>query len=127
MIHHAHLGVVFNEKLTLASHYISTFTKDARLATEEDGSIDVYGVELRLVGGIWGEGFIGYSYTKSDKPLRIAMAPSPDSISQTAAGTGTVVVLAMMPLEKMLSRRPRMFGSRLSRRRYVLSLTFGSS
>jgi hypothetical protein len=78
MVHHAHLGVTWKGMLTLAGHYLTSWTDDARRGTtfegtpEKDARITVYGAELKLVGSRIGSGYLGYSHVDSKDPIREA-------------------------------------------------------
>jgi hypothetical protein len=78
-VHHAHIGAKFQKLLTFGLHYIFTWTPDdnwhpinSRLLNASDalprangpiqGSIEVTGGEVRLNGGVLGDGYLGYSH-----------------------------------------------------------------
>ena len=89
LLHHAHLGVVFMNMLTLTGHYMYTWTKDAmrtsmngvgtytspddkphtnwsdaKSMNARDGAMQVLGVDLRFDGGWMGDGYVGFSSIK---------------------------------------------------------------
>jgi hypothetical protein len=83
LLHHAHLGVNMDNSLLAGIHYMHSWTQeqDHQCVTDpnadallgacpwvgtvredpNDGSLDVYGADLRLNMDAWGEFFIGYS------------------------------------------------------------------
>jgi hypothetical protein len=74
IVHHAHLGLTFREKATLTGHYMTTWTDDAQAAGEKDGRVTVYGVDLKFLTGLYGDGYIGYSHVESKQILRLAQS-----------------------------------------------------
>ncbi len=80
MVHHAHIGMTWKGQLTIAAHYLNSWTDDARRGInfeeqpEKDARITVVGGELKLVGSRIGNGFLGYAYLDSKNPLREAGA-----------------------------------------------------
>jgi hypothetical protein len=74
IVHHAHLGLTFREKATLTGHYLTTWTDDAQAAGEKDGRITVYGVDLKFLTGLYGDGYFGYSHIDSHEILRLAQS-----------------------------------------------------
>jgi hypothetical protein len=85
LLHHAHVGLVWSNMLTLTGHYMYTWTKDAmrtgmngvasapdgkstwantKAVNAKDGSMQVLGVDLKLDGGWLGDGYIGFSSIK---------------------------------------------------------------
>lgn len=71
LLHHAHVGATYDEAVTFALHYLTSWTDDARLADEVDGRITTVGAEVKLDAGIYGQGFLGYSRLTSRDPLRV--------------------------------------------------------
>ena len=71
LVHHAHLGLTFREKATLTGHYMTTWTDDAQAAGEKDGRVTVYGVDLKFLTGLYGDGYVGYSHIDSKEILRL--------------------------------------------------------
>jgi hypothetical protein len=84
-VHHAHLGAKYQKSLTLGLHYIYVWTPDdnwdpynstnggnatngngtdlvPRSRGPIQGSIAVTGAEARLNGGVYGDGYVGYSH-----------------------------------------------------------------
>lgn len=74
MLHHAHLGVGLGSWLTVAGHYLTSWTDDARLPTEQDGRITNVGIDAKVVDSRHGDGYLGWSHLMSDNPLRVAGA-----------------------------------------------------
>lgn len=79
MVHHAHLGFTWKGMLTIAAHYLTSWTDDARRSStfesgspEKDARISVYGAEIKLVGSRIGNGYLGYSRIDSKNPVREA-------------------------------------------------------
>jgi hypothetical protein len=84
LVHHAHVGMNFDTSLLFGLHYMTAWTQeqdhqcvtnpdaDALLGAcpwqgnplledPPDGSLDIYGADLRLNMDAWGEFFVGYS------------------------------------------------------------------
>ena len=78
-VHHAHIQAKYEKALTMGLHYIYVWTPDdnwdpinSRLVDGSDlvprsqgpiqGSIAVAGAEVRLNGGVYGDGYLGYSH-----------------------------------------------------------------
>ena len=74
LLHHAHAGLRIRKTLTVAAHVLTEWTRDARLPGEVDGRITNLGVDAKLVGSKWGDGYLGLSRIVSDNPLRVAGA-----------------------------------------------------
>ena len=72
LVHHVHLGLTFREKATLTGHYMTTWTDDAQAAGEKDGRITVYGLDLKWLSGIYGDGYVGYAHVDSHEIMRLA-------------------------------------------------------
>ncbi len=105
LVHHAHAGLAYDEKLQVVGHYLTTWTDDARLADEVDGRITVVGGEVKLTGEIYGDGFFGYSYLESEDVFRIAESIEvlhsfagwnlrDNFFGSTSTGTGNIHTLA---------------------------------
>ena len=80
---HGHAGLVLNGILTATFHYLDAFVKDARWnvgttggspsstpptaanIVPGDGSIQIFGFDLKLNGGYLGDGYLGASYVKA--------------------------------------------------------------
>ncbi len=101
LLHHAHVGLTFDDKLTIAFHYLTSWTDDARLLTEKDGRITTIGGDIKLIDAFFGDGYIGFSHLKSQDPLRVAGALEALHTTQgwnlrdvyfgpQATGTGTI-------------------------------------
>jgi hypothetical protein len=71
-LHHVHLSFTLDNKLTLAFHDLYAFTKDSENAGEPDGSIHVFGAELKLWESIYGQAYLGFARMVTDNPLRVA-------------------------------------------------------
>jgi hypothetical protein len=71
LVHHAHVALSYEDTVQLGGHYLTTWTDDARLASEIDGRITVAGADLRLTGSRFGDGYVGYSHVSSRTPLRV--------------------------------------------------------
>ncbi|MDD9932154.1 MAG: hypothetical protein OXT09_01045 [Myxococcales bacterium] len=71
LLHHAHVGATYDEAVTFALHYLTSWTDDARLADQVDGRITTVGAEVKLDAGIFGQGFLGFSRLTSEDPLRV--------------------------------------------------------
>jgi hypothetical protein len=86
MLGHLHVGAVFSGVLTVQAHYIGSFVKDKRWNVAStggvaaypsdgtvpgDGSIQVFGLDLKLDGGWMGDGYVGYSYITAKNALTV--------------------------------------------------------
>jgi hypothetical protein len=95
---HGHLGAVFKKQLILGAHYIDVFANDNERAGSYSGTpwgggsldkaprgatdsamdskpyIHIYGVDAKLLGGVLGDGYIGYSHLAANNALYIADA-----------------------------------------------------
>jgi hypothetical protein len=74
ILHHAHVGATYRDKATLSGHYLTTWTDDAQAEGEKDGRITVLGLDLKLIGGRFGDGYIGYSHLESRDILRLGQS-----------------------------------------------------
>ncbi len=101
LLHHAHVGLGIGKQLTVAAHYLTAWTDDARDASEIDGRISNLGVDVKLVDSKYGDGYLGYSRILSDEPLRVAGAFEAlhsfegwnlrdNYFGEEATGTGTI-------------------------------------
>ena len=78
-LHHAHVAAKYQKLLTIGAHYIYTWTPDdnwdprnsrpisagdavPRALGPIQGSMAVIGLDARLNGGVYGDGYIGYSH-----------------------------------------------------------------
>ena len=78
-IHHAHIGAKYQKTWTLGAHYLYTWTPDdnwhpinsrldnagnavPRARGPIQGSLAVVGAEARFSGGVYGDGYLGYSH-----------------------------------------------------------------
>jgi hypothetical protein len=76
-LHHAHLGLELGKSVVVAGHYLTEWTPDDRapLGTpSKPGRLSVYGGDVRLKGGVGGQGYFGYSRVKADHILPLADA-----------------------------------------------------
>jgi hypothetical protein len=60
--------------VTLSGHYLTTWTDDAQAAGEKDGRINIFGLDLKLTGGIFGDGYVGFSHVETKDILRLAQS-----------------------------------------------------
>jgi hypothetical protein len=79
LLHHAHVGLAHAHDLTLGLHYLKAWTQDARESmsasmTMPDASLQILGSDLRLDGGVYGEGYVGYSHLTAAHVLPLADA-----------------------------------------------------
>jgi hypothetical protein len=76
-LHHAHLGLELGKSFVAAGHYLTEWTPDDRepLGTpSKPGRLSVYGGDVRVKGGVAGQGYLGYSRVKADHILPVADA-----------------------------------------------------
>ena len=73
LVHHAHAGLSYRGMVTVAGHYLTTWSKDAQ-AMEKDGRVTVTGGDVKLLGGVYGDGYLGYAHVESRDILRLAPA-----------------------------------------------------
>jgi hypothetical protein len=93
---HGHLGAVFKKQWIFGLHYIDVFANDVERAGSYTGAqigfgggslnkmprdpegdkpgIRIYGADLKLLGGVLGDGYIGYSHLAATNALYIADA-----------------------------------------------------
>jgi hypothetical protein len=79
LLDHVHAGLSYKKWLDINAHYLVAWSQDDReqgtqdiapagagsqidQSTRPDGSLSVYGVEARLLGGVFGELYAGYSH-----------------------------------------------------------------
>jgi len=74
LLHHAHLGVTYKSKVTLAGHYLTTWNDDTSEPGTTDGRINVYGADLKLIGGVFGEGYVGFSHVDARNIMRLGQS-----------------------------------------------------
>jgi hypothetical protein len=73
LLAHAHAGVSYKQKLVVGLHYLYTFSQDGRATpTQPDGSIQVLGADLKLNGGVLGDGYVGFSNVQANHSLPVA-------------------------------------------------------
>ena len=88
-VNHLHVGAVFKKELILGLHYIDVFANDneragsfdnmmvsfeGRPTTESKPSIVITGGDAKLIGGVLGEGYLGYSHLSATNAMYIADA-----------------------------------------------------
>jgi hypothetical protein len=91
---HGHVGAVYKKELILGAHYIDVFANDderagsytgmawggsdtrsgVRLATDPHPNITIWGFDAKLIGGVLGEGYLGYSHLSATNAMYIADA-----------------------------------------------------
>jgi hypothetical protein len=74
LLHHAHLGFTFKDTLTVAAHYIDSFTQASTGPAEQDGHITTFGVGAKLTNSRYGNGFLGYSHLDALNAIRVGGA-----------------------------------------------------
>jgi hypothetical protein len=74
LLHHAHVGLGIGKQLTVAAHYLTAWTDDARLPGEIDGRVTNVGADVKLVDSKYGDAYLGWSHLISRDPLRVAGA-----------------------------------------------------
>jgi hypothetical protein len=75
LLHHAHAGLAHGSDAMLGLHYLKAWTQDSREAMAlPDASMQIVGADLRLDGGIKGEGYVGYSHLTADHVVSLADA-----------------------------------------------------
>ncbi len=79
-VHHLHLALGMGKRLTLAGHYLKSWTPDdnSRFQTtpapSRPGWLEVFGAELRFSLGRLGDGYLGYSQVNARNVLPLAGA-----------------------------------------------------
>ena len=97
-VFHAHAGAVFKKEVIIGAHYIDVFSNDneragsyqgsngawdavgasagqpARLSQAAKPNIKIYGADVKLLGGVLGDGYLGYSHLSATNALYIADA-----------------------------------------------------
>jgi hypothetical protein len=87
---HAHVGAVFKKELILGAHLIDTFANGNELSSayqqmafgarpstgpgSEKPSIVITGVDAKLLGGVLGDGYLGYSHVSATNAVYLADA-----------------------------------------------------
>ena len=75
LLAHAHLGLSYKKTLEFGLHWMDAFTQDSRAdMTKPDGSIRSAGADVRLIGGVYGDGYIGVSNVDASHALSVASA-----------------------------------------------------
>jgi hypothetical protein len=92
-VRHAHAGFVFKKEVIAGAHLINVFANDneragsyqgmpwggpaansPRAATSEKPNLWIYGGDVKLIGGVLGEGYLGYSHLSATNALYLADA-----------------------------------------------------
>jgi hypothetical protein len=88
-VNHLHAGAVFKKELILGIHYIDVFANDneragsydnamvgyqGRPATDAHPNITIWGGDAKLIGGLLGEGYLGFSHLSATNAMYIADA-----------------------------------------------------
>ena len=79
MVNHAHAGVVFHthklfKELLINGHFLHGFTRSADPTNdlsqwpyrEKNGKMVIFGVELKINGAVFGDGYLGFSTVETD-------------------------------------------------------------
>ena len=71
LVHHAHALFSIGDQLHIGAHYMTTWTDDARLASERDGRITSVGFDAKLIDSRFGDAYVGYARMTTRTPLRV--------------------------------------------------------
>jgi hypothetical protein len=71
LVNHMHALFSVANQLHIGAHYMSTWTDDARLASERDGRITTFGLDAKLIDSRYGDAYLGYARLISKTPLRV--------------------------------------------------------
>jgi hypothetical protein len=75
-VHHAHVNLVFKEWLSVAAHYLSSWTpndlQEVTKAGAKEGRMTIAGGEIHSDHPVAGNGYIGYSFIDADNILPLA-------------------------------------------------------
>jgi hypothetical protein len=74
MLHHAHAGFTYKDKLTVAAHYLDSFTHASTGPAEPDGHIRTVGVGAKLNNSRFGSAFLGYAHMDALNAIRVGGA-----------------------------------------------------
>jgi hypothetical protein len=74
LLHHAHAGFTYKDKLTVAAHYLDSFTHASTGPTEPDGHIRTIGVGAKLANSRLGSAFLGYAHMDALNAIRVGGA-----------------------------------------------------
>jgi len=91
LVHHYHLGLAYKKFAILGAHFIQSITPDDNWNPQNDnipntsdqlprakgpqpGHMTIYGLDFRLSGGVFGEGYIGWSHIDAKNVLALADA-----------------------------------------------------
>jgi hypothetical protein len=71
LLNHAHVGLGYADMVTVGAHYVSAWVKDSRTLNTALNhpdcavatcKIDIYGADVKVIGGWAGEGYLGYAH-----------------------------------------------------------------
>ncbi len=73
LVEHEHLGLTYRRQLTLGVHHMLAWTQDDRAdqALTPDGSINVYGGDVRFSASHLGHAYLAGSYTVADNAVSV--------------------------------------------------------
>lgn len=74
MLHHAHAGVTYRDKIRLAAHYLTSWTQSATTKAAPDGRISSYGAEIKAYDTQFGNAYLGIGRLDARESLRVAGA-----------------------------------------------------
>jgi len=91
LVHHYHLGLAYKKLLVFGAHFLQSYTPDDNWNPQNDfipntsdrlprrygpqpGRMTIYGGDIRLSGGVLGEGYLGYSHIGASNVLALADA-----------------------------------------------------
>lgn len=88
-VHHAHLSLVYDDWLTIAGHYLTSWTpNDNKEVTQEaakEARMTIYGGEVHTDHPVAGHGYVGYSMIDAERIL-----PLSDGVQVIHGSTGLV-------------------------------------
>ncbi|MDJ0762781.1 MAG: hypothetical protein QNJ97_07295 [Myxococcota bacterium] len=79
LLNHAHLGISYKDKLTVAGHFLMSFNTDATQIAEtdpeeKDGRLINVGVDVKFIEFFFGQGYLGYSHIMTKDLARLSGA-----------------------------------------------------
>jgi hypothetical protein len=81
LLDHVHAGVSYKKMLEINAHYLLAWSQDDReqitnisQPNQGDGSLYVYGAEMRLLGGVFGELYGAYSHIGANNVTQVGPA-----------------------------------------------------
>jgi hypothetical protein len=92
-VHHGHVGLAYNRRGLLGLHYLRAWSQDDRANptvlpnSVPDGSIDIYGADVRLNMGRFGHAYFAGSYTDARYVMSVSRVIS---ILNTRGGQGLI-------------------------------------